>query len=54
MNTIREAMGEQAAAKADLAALEGRIEAKLAGAVNKMPIARISAGGLIVALVKLF
>ena len=42
------------ATKADLAALEGRIEAKLAGAVNKMLIAQIAVGGLAVALVKLF
>ena len=42
------------ATKADLAALEGRIEARLAGAANKMLIARIAVGGLSVAPVKLF
>ena len=39
------------ATKADL---EGRSDARLAGAVNKMLIARIAVGGLIVTLVKLF
>ena len=42
------------ATRAGLAASEGRIEANLAGAVDKMPIARIAGGGLIVALVKPF
>ena len=45
VNTVREAAGEQVATKADLAALEDRSEAKLAGAVNKMLIARIAVGG---------
>ena len=42
------------ATKAGLAASEGRIEARLAGAANKMPIARIAGGGPSVALVKPF
>ena len=46
------------ATKADLAALEGRFEAKfeakLASAVNRMLLAQLAVGGLIVALVKLF
>ena len=42
------------ATKAGLAALEGQSEVKLAGAVNKMLIARIAVGGRFVALVKLF
>ena len=55
VNTVREAAGEQqVATKAGLAALEGQSEAKLAGAVNKMLIARIAVGGRFVALVKLF
>ena len=57
MSTVREAMAEQVATKADLAALEGRLEAKfearLASAVNRMLLAQIAVGGLIVALVKL-
>ena len=60
VNTVRMAVGEQVATKADLAALktdlaalEGRFEAKLASAVNKMLLAQIAIGGLVVALVKL-
>ena len=53
VNTVRDAVGEQVATKADLAALEGRFEARLASAVNKMRLAQIAVGGLVVALVKL-
>ena len=67
VNTVRAAVGEQAvtktdlaalitdfaALKADFAALESRFDAKLASAVNKMLLAQIAVGTLIVALVKL-
>ena len=67
VNTVRAAVGEQAATKTDLAALitdfaalkadfaalESRFDAKLASAVNKMLLAQIAVGGLIVAIVKL-
>lgn len=74
VNTVRAAVGEQAATKTDLAALiadfaalkadfaalkadfaalESRFDAKLASAVNKMLLAQIAVGTLIVALVKL-
>ena len=56
VNTVRDAVvavGEQVVTKADLAALEGRFEARLASAVNKMRLAQIAVGGLVVALVKL-
>ena len=42
------------ATKADLAALEGRFEARLASAVDKMLLAQIAVGGVVVALVRLF
>ena len=53
VNTVRDAAGEQVATKADLAALEGRFEARLDSAVNEMRLAQTAVGGLVVALVKL-
>ncbi len=54
VNTVRDAVGGKVATKADLAALEGRFEARPASAVDKMLLAQIAVGGVVVALVKLF